>query len=409
MPGAGTRTDTTTSKPPARLLDLTRLISRVGRGALTGVDRVELAYLRHLSAEPVPLFLLVRTPFGFILLPDGSGPEVLSRINREIPWGERDALGYLSRKGSLEYRQALAYLRRHSMARCRRTGLVRMLQRNLPSGTSAFNVGHSNLDDTTLGALREIEGMKITVLLHDAIPLDFPQYVAKGQPEIFLNKLSAVARHADRVIYSAEATQKDLARHLRHPLPAVVAPLGVEPLIPEPLPADLQPDRPYFVTLGTIEPRKNHDLLLDVWEAKGPGPDTPTLFILGRRGWRNEDVLKRLDAMKAAGYPLIERSALDDGAMATLLKGARGLLFPSFTEGFGLPPFEAAALGVPVLASNLPVLNETLPDFPVYLSPSDPYSWRKLIEAWSEARPILRMPENLPDWEGHFRIVLSRA
>lgn len=64
MHGAGTKTDTTTNNANARLLDLTRLISRVGRGPMTGVDRVEFAYLRHMLGDTIPLYSLVRTTLG---------------------------------------------------------------------------------------------------------------------------------------------------------------------------------------------------------------------------------------------------------------------------------------------------------------------------------------------------------
>ncbi len=140
----------------------------------------------------------------------------------------------------------------------------------------------------------------------------------------------------------------------------------------------------------------------------GPGPDTPALFILGRRGWRSTNLLARLDQMVAEGFPIVESNDLDDGAIATLLQGAQGLLFPSFAEGFGLPPLEAAALGVPVIASDLPVLRETLGQFPVYLSPLDPYSWQAEIEAWAKQRPALRSYPAIPDWDSHFRTVLAR-
>ena len=69
MPGAGTRPADMSAEPKARMLDVSRLVSRIGRGPLTGVDRVERAYLVALLARTTPLFLLVRSPVGYLVLP----------------------------------------------------------------------------------------------------------------------------------------------------------------------------------------------------------------------------------------------------------------------------------------------------------------------------------------------------
>ena len=75
--------------------------------------------------------------------------------------------------------------------------------------------------------------------------------------------------------------------------PGFVAPLGVP--VPKPVPQELPfvPQPPYFLCLGTIEPRKNHLMLLDVWQNL-PAP-VPQLYIVGRRGWSNVAVFDRLD------------------------------------------------------------------------------------------------------------------
>ena len=105
--------------------------------------------------------------------------------------------------------------------------------------------------------------------------------------------------------------------------PGCVAALGVLVASPcQPDLAELDLARPWFVTIGTIEPRKNHALLLDVWQALSqrlPAAQMPQLVIAGSRGWRNEAVFRRLDArpagvIEAAGMLLIARCPL--GAVA---------------------------------------------------------------------------------------------
>ena len=82
--------------PPARLLDLTRSLRRVGRGA-TGVDRVELAYLSHLLTEDAPLFGVARTALGYVLLDRDGMRGFQDRLRGRIPWGRADLLSRLPR------------------------------------------------------------------------------------------------------------------------------------------------------------------------------------------------------------------------------------------------------------------------------------------------------------------------
>ncbi|WP_212522853.1 glycosyltransferase family 1 protein [Actibacterium sp. MT2.3-13A] len=411
MPGAGTSPVTTTARPQARLLDVTRLISRAGSGALTGIDRVELAYLTHLLERPEPLFVIARTALGFILLDRAGAGAMARRISGARPWGEAD---WLSRRMRLPEgrRRAESDLRRLRLARCTPRGLKRMLARHCPADISYLNVGHSNLNARMLGAVP-----RVAVMIHDTIPLDHPEFTRPGVPEQFARKLRAVGRHADLVIYNSQASRAAAEARFagwgRVPR-GVVAPLGVEPLRPDPaaLPAALDLTRPYFVTLGTIEPRKDHALLLDVWQQfhdTRPEAEIPRLFIVGHRGWNNAAVFARLDSAPFMNCTVFELPDLSDGAMAALLQGARALLFPSRAEGYGLPPLEAVDLGTPAIVANLPIYRETLGDFPVYVANRDAYLWAQTIERFAkegQATGAEGRPE-IPAWEQHFQTVLG--
>lgn len=401
------------SAPPARCLDITRLTSRLGGGPLTGVDRVELAYLRHLASDPVPLYPLARTALGYLLVgPDGAR-KALERFEGRASWGRPDLIGRAQRRAHPLKRRAEADLRRWAVARCRKRALPAMLRAHLPAGTAYLNVGHSNLTDSGLLAWRNVPQARVAIMIHDTIPLDFPQYQRAQSVTRFRQKLAAVSARADLVICNSVATRADAERwmHRAGRVPEmVVAHLGVDLVLPDParLPADLDLTRPWFVTVGTIEPRKNHALLLDVWQALGP--DAPVLFIAGRRGWANEQVFRRLDSDPAIGRTIFERADLDDAALAALVAGSRGLLFPTLAEGYGLPALEAAARGIPVICADLPVFRELLGDIPVYAESPDVYSWTQTIRRMTAEERADHNDTNaalsVPTWADHFNRVL---
>lgn len=397
--------------PRALILDVTRLISRIGKGALTGIDRVELAYARHLPLAGLPLFGLLRTGAGVLLLPSASLGQICAWADGQALPQSLDLISRLSRSADRPRLAMEAALRRQAVARAP-VGLAGwVLRRHLPSGSVYLNVGHANLSERMMRGLRRSGRISIAVLLHDVIPLDHPQFARADQIPAFARKLRAISRHADLVIHTAKATRQANEVQLRaagRVPPGIVAPLGIVVTPPrgEEIPLGLSTDGPYFVVLGTIEPRKNHGLLLDVWQGFAGQEPRPRLLILGNRGWAGA-LMARLDA----GVPGVEViSGLGDGAVAALIAGARAVLFPTLAEGFGLPAFEAAALGTPVIASDLPVLREFLSEFPVYLDPTDSYSWsRTILDHFLQARKAGSDAPGLsfPTWEEHIRIVLT--
>jgi glycosyltransferase involved in cell wall biosynthesis len=402
-------------------LDVTRLVSRVGLGAATGIDRVERAYLDNILSRAGLVFGLCRLASGLALLDRGGLTALAARLDGRVRWGGPDLVARLSRSLPPARRGAEADVRRLAMPQTFRGRGDAALARRLPAGTLYLNTGHANLAPATVAMLRRVEGLEIAVLIHDTIPLDFAQYQRPGTVERFGDKLRLAAEAADWVI----ANSRDTADRLRHHMGRagrvpriVVAHLGVTapPVAPEDLPPGLPPAQPYFVALGTIEPRKNHALLLDAWEemARESRSTCPFLVIAGRRGWNNAALFARLDASPLRGDRIVEAPGLSDGAVGALLAGAAGLLFPSHAEGFGLPPAEAALLGTPVVAAPLPVLREFLGNIPVYADTAEMYLWITTIRqlagagAGNPGTGAGKRPAGIPTWQEHFNTVFTR-
>lgn len=403
------------SASSALVLDITRLVRRAGRRP-TGIDRAERAYFDRFLDLSRPVLFLCRTSLGYILLDQAGGEALKQRLDGASPWGRIDILSGLFSRMTPEIRRAESDLRRISIARASRFRLGPMLRKTVPAGASYFNVGHSNLDDRTLRAISSA-GIRVNVLIHDVIPLEFPQFQKPGTVERFRNRLRSAQKYADRLIYNSADTQRR-AEHLMKRFGAlpkgVVAHLGVTLPNTGNTPSIPIPDAPFFLSVGTIEPRKAHDLLLDIWDdmIREKGPEAvPRLLICGSRGWNNDAVFRRLDALSPDG-PIRELAGLDDATIAALMTHSHGLLFPSHAEGYGLPPLEAATLGCPVVCRDLKIFRELLGNIPVYAESGDRYQWRSIVERLAAVELVSSVRENRPDftapnWDDHFNAVLS--
>ncbi len=276
-----------------------------------------------------------------------------------------------------------------------------------------LSVGHVNLDARTFGQIRRAGCAKIAVMIHDTIPLDHPEWSGRGAPARFATALRATCQFADLILCPSAVAATCVRRHgwVRQPL--LVASLGVDLAVPDVslLPADLDLAHPYFVALGTIEPRKNLDLLLSVWsELTATSKETtiPHLHLVGQRGWNNDALFRMLDNAPFMGRTVFEHGALPDPAVMALLQGARGFLAPSRAEGFGIPVAEAACLGLPILATDLPVTREILGDYSTYLPPDDSTAWRQAIQALPPRTQAAASAQIRFDWTDHFNLVFSK-
>lgn len=147
------------------------------------------------------------------------------------------------------------------------------------------------------------------------------------------------------------------------------------------------PERFVFFA-GTVEPRKNLDLLLDAWEAlRQESPETPPLLVAGPDGWGSRATHQRMERLAPAG--LRRLGHLERRDLVAVLQAATVFVFPSLYEGFGLPAAEAMACGVPVMVSNRSSLPEVVGDAGRLFDPEDPVELAALLHEWLGSPQLL--------------------
>ena len=231
----------------------------------------------------------------------------------------------------------------------------------VPKGAIYLNIGQLGLAvPMFFHWLNDRRDVTCAMMLHDVIPLDFPDLCRPGSADHHRRMVRTAARHADFMIYTTayarDTVSASLAQYGRPHLPSFVRQLPLSAAFVETERAlpELAGTR-YCVVVSTIEPRKNHELLLRVWQrliAK-MGKCAPHLIIVGSRGFDSERILAPLDRNAALRAHVHEVSGLSSYALAQLMLGAIGVLSPTWIEGFGLPVLEATLMGVPTIASNI--------------------------------------------------------
>ena len=395
------------SNTPTVVFDISRTISGASQGFLTGIDRVERAYLEHFLKSPNPVLFLARFNPQSALLNQQSMQELYTLIQQNGPW---DKSGFGAFLGRRKYRKSAPI--RNTVRRLALSWpfLERGLKTHAPTGFIYLNVGHEKLLPSLWPKLRRGGAGKIVTMIHDLIPIDFPQFATSKSTANFGLRMQALTQHADFFIYNSSDTEQRMQRWFKEWGTSVegrVVLLGTAPLpsIDNPPPSTT----PYFVCLSTIEPRKNHKLLLDIWAEFHdtiPEREIPHLHIIGRRGWLNEEVFNTLDTAPFMGKTVFEHNQMADEQLGTLMKGARALLFPSLTEGFGYPLVEAIQMQVPVICSNLPCFHEIAVHAPIYIDIENQRAWGEKIHevatSDSISNGLAKNPPELPQWQTHF-------
>ena len=363
------------------------MLRRLQRRQATGIDRVGLAYFSHLQGTTQGLLRF--GPFWFVL-------------NQAA----RSQLHYLLTTPNTQPWRLVLSLFKASLFN----------SSGLRASDVLIHTAHSGLENPEFLDKLKRFGVQAVYFLHDLIPISHPEYNRSGEAVRHHQRLKTMSHSASVVLVNSHQTKQAFESYVQQhqwPMP----PIEVAPLAAATLPTTFDSrllEAPYFVMLGTIEARKNHLLILQIWRdlVKRLGASAPHLVLIGRRGWECEQVLDLLDRCESLRHHVHEITHCPDDQMANWVKHTQALLFPSFVEGFGIPLVEALALGTPVIASDLPVFKEIAGDVPTYLHPLDGLGWMKAIEGFTRSDGAERQLQlermahfNAPTWEKHFEIL----
>jgi len=267
--------------------------------------------------------------------------------------------------------------------------LLREVWRRTEFPPVSFSAGRLDLFHATNFVLPPVGRAAGVVTVHDLSFLRTRQAVDAASLAYRELVPRSVARAAVVVTPSQAVADEVVAEYGVDPATVLATPLGVgaqwaeaprpsaEQLAARGLPAD------YVVAVGTLEPRKNLQSLLDAFaRLLADDPEAPDLVLVGPQGWGAALDLGRLPAGRVhlTGF-------LGDADLQQVVSGSRGLAFPSLYEGFGLPPLEALACGRPVVVSDLPVMHEVLGEHASYVPVGDVDALAAAIQALPREEP----------------------
>ena len=253
-------------------------------------------------------------------------------------------------------------------------------------------------------------GLQPVYVIHDLSAIEFPEYAyGEDQGKRHLNRLIAVCKLNGKIIAISEFVTTRIQEVITilgyTNIQIFVNRNGVnEKFIKYGIKRKYQADKKVqFIILSTIEPRKNHLLLINVWRKlinECDKANIPKLIIIGRRGWNSQNVFDALDKNPALREYILEKNNASDDEIICDIQESKAMLFPSFDEGWGLPIVEAMALGTPVICSDIPVHRECTQNKATYIDPIDGIGWYKIIREVSDGVRKLPLDDFRPiTWE----------
>lgn len=213
---------------------------------------------------------------------------------------------------------------------------------------------------------------KTVVTVHDMVYKAFPETVRARTKYMLDTGLKRSMKRADLIVTDSEFSKSEILKYFpQHESKLRVVPCGVDlekfrPCeTPERIPEvkkSLEIEGEYFLYLGTIEPRKNLERLIEAYHIfTQKVKDAPKLVLAGGKGWLYDSIFAKVTELKLDKQVIFTKYVPSED-MNPLMCGALAFVFPSIYEGFGMPPLEAMACGVPVLSSDAASLPEVTGD-----------------------------------------------
>ncbi|OGV46705.1 MAG: hypothetical protein A2X46_12115 [Lentisphaerae bacterium GWF2_57_35] len=221
---------------------------------------------------------------------------------------------------------------------------------------------------------------KSVVTIHDVSFLRFPETTEARNLKYLKTWINLTVQNADAIIAVSEFVRREICELLpASPQKVFAVASGLDPHLARPSDDAIEEtrrrlslDRPYLLTVGTVEPRKNIPFLIDVFDRLDEFDGD--LVVAGMKGWKFEPVFERIrQSPKAARIRHLDFVTEND--LPALYAGAELFVFPSRYEGFGFTPLEAMACGTPVMASAEGSLPEVLGEAALIVPDLDVELW----------------------------------
>lgn len=393
---------TRVSMPRVIAYDLTRLFLGPLSMSPRGIDRVDMALANHVfSEDKFGNVGVLPTPWGVRTFDSAMVRRGLDHL-REL-WAERIDEGHDPRWRGLvgalcgepgavqgaEQKKAVStsHKLRRMLAHLRRTGVAfGDPVAALPHGAIYLNVGQIGLAVPAFHRwLSRRRDVTAAFMLHDTIPLEYPHFVSPSAVEHHAQMVRTAVQRADLIVTTTGHARSSIIHAMaqmgRPDMPVYIRGLPLPEALSVPRLADpALAGRHYFLTCSTVEPRKNHALLIAVWRrlVARLGSQAPHLVIVGAPGRDAATILGDIASDHGLSRHIHHVAGLSSPALARLTLGAAAMLCPSHAEGFGLSVLEANALGVPTIASDIAAHRE-IANADTRLLPPDS------LEAWEGA------------------------
>lgn len=272
-----------------------------------------------------------------------------------------------------------------------------------------------------------MRGVEVYFVVYDVLPMLRPEVFPFGTEQYFGDFLRTVHKVSNGVLCISRAVADELAGwiaseklerrsplklahfHLGADIDASAPSFGLPPEADQVLAA--LAERPSFIMVGTVEPRKGHAQALAAFELLWESGVDVNLVVVGKEGWMVEKVCQRMAAHPEKARRLFWLAGISDEMLQKLYAASSALLAPSEGEGFGLPLIEAAQKGIPILARNLPVFREVAGEHAAYFDGLAPQDLAAAVTTWLELQREGKAPPStgMPwlTWDGSARQVLD--